>query len=182
MILLVEHRTVILTPPKCGSVSLYDALRMPPWNGLMVVQQHHGVLDKHGMELPNEALDSRVLLVIRNPYDRLVSLWHHFCRIETYHGRGCLPFDAWVGRMLDGKLGWMESTSIVDLVGSTKYDTLLSCELLEDRLKGCGIEAQLPRLNRSYRKNWRGYYSVLLMDTVRKWVTPDCETFNYQIF
>lgn len=73
MILLPQQKLAIITPPKCGSNSLEAAY----WDCAKITRGvccgTHAV--KHNTDVPE---GYRVLVVIRNPWDRLVSLWHQW--------------------------------------------------------------------------------------------------------
>lgn len=182
MILLIEHRVVILTPPKTASDALHRLFCSgPPWSGLAVVQRHHDVLDKHGMEIPAEAAGFRVLLSVRHPLDRLVSLWHHRCRLHAYHGRGSCSFQEFATQVAGGRpLGWLWTTTIDELAGELQPDALLRCESLAADLKAAGLDvAEIPRVNESYRRSWPAYYTAELLQRLRPWADRDCQRFTY---
>jgi hypothetical protein len=182
MILLIDHRTVILTPPKTASDTLHRVFCSgPPWNGLAVVGPHHGVVDKHYPHVPNEAFGFRVLLTVRNPFDRLVSLWHHRCRLASYDGQGSPSFEEFAKSVVARQAGcWLWETTISELIGEQRIDGLLRCESLADDLATAGLAvALLPRWNESYRRPWRQYYTVRLLGAVESWASEDCRRFGY---
>ena len=93
MIVFLDRRIAIVTPPKTASDTLHRVLCSPPFDGLAIVgRSRTGELDKHLSELPAECLGFRVLATVRNPHDRLVSLYHQFQRHETYWGRAGVAF------------------------------------------------------------------------------------------
>jgi hypothetical protein len=182
MILLIDHRTVILTPPKTASDTLHRVFCSgPPWNGLAVVGPHHGVVDKHYPHVPNEAFRFKVLLTVRHPLDRLVSLWHHKCRLAAWAGEASESFPRFVNGLAAGEVvTWLWKTTIVELIGDQRIDGVLKCESLADDLAGVGLPVDAKhRHNTSFRRPWQDYYDAGLLATVEPWARPDIERFGY---
>lgn len=182
MILLLDRRIVIITPPKTASDSLHHLFcACPPWNGQCLIGRHHGVIDKHFPEVPLEADGFKVLLTVRNPYDRLVSLWLHKARLERYHGDGGESFAHFCGRLVRGEVqSWLWKTTIGELVGAQKIDGVLHVESLAEDLgkQGLAVES-LPRRNCEWRKPWAEYYTPELLEQVKPWAAEDAEKWGY---
>jgi hypothetical protein len=182
MILLIEWQTVVLTPPKTASDTLHRLFCSgPPWHGLALVGPHHGAIDKHFPSVPAEAHGFRVLLSVRHPLDRLVSLWCHKARLAAYEGVANDSFERFAGRVASGEEpDWLWRTTITELIGAQNIDGLLRAESLAEDLTAAGFQASpLIRHNASYRRDWRAYYTPELRDAVRPWAAPDCERFAY---
>jgi hypothetical protein len=93
-------------------------------------------------------------LTVRNPYDRLVSLWLHKSRIERYEGLGGESFATFCERLAKGEVTtWLWRTTISELVGEQHVDGLLHVEsLLQDlNAQGLGVP-ELPRHNSEWRR------------------------------
>jgi hypothetical protein len=188
MIYLEKQRIVILTPPKCGTHSLHAALCREPHGGVTVIgpSMNGRGIDRHATQIPNEAEDCQIVAVVRNPFDRLVSLWHHLVRFDAYHGRATMAFyifAAHVGRRDtntiagDPMYGWNLCDYLAGVPERTKFVKL---ESLREDLAALGILIdKLPHELASHRRPWREYYDAGLVATVEPWARPDCERFGY---
>jgi hypothetical protein len=181
MILLIDQRIVIVTPPKTASDTLHRVLCAPPWYGVAVVGPHHGVIDKHYPHVPNEAFGFRVLLAVRHPLDRLVSLWHHRCRLAAYFGEATETFECFARNVAAGQSGcWLWQTTIDELIGPQRIDGLLRAESLTADLTAAGLTVDsLPRWNDSYRRPWNEYYDSATLPVASCWGASDIQRFGY---
>lgn len=184
MILLLDRRTVIITPPKTASDTLHRVFCSGlPWNGQGFVGQHHGVIDKHYPRVPLEAHGFKVLLTVRHPGDRLVSLWHHKRRLEGYEGHGSESFEAFCRRLMASKVEtWLWKTTIAQLVGGQHIDGLLHVERLAEDLAANGLTVEaLPRHNAEWRQEWPPrFFTPELLELVKPWASEDCERYGYE--
>ena len=188
MILLEKCRTLIITPPKCGTHSLHLALCREPYGGVTVIgpSMGGGRIDRHVTTIPCEADDFTIVAVVRNSYDRLVSLWHHLVRFDAMHGRGTMAFyifAAHVGRRDsntiagDPMYGWNLTDHLAGMPDRTKFVKL---ESLREDLAALGIAIDhVPHELKSQRKPWQKYYDAGLLAMVEPWAGPDCERFGY---
>ncbi len=187
MILLIEQRIVIVTPPKTASDSLHRAL-CSGYGGQMVIGEsmYPGNVDKHTMKIPNEATGFTVLATVRHPLDRLVSLYCHYARTESeYHGRFAMAFWEFANRIardnrvsgfpVDALYCWPQSKHL----GTLAPDGLLRTESLTEDLASHGIEVTLPRENTSHRRPWGAYFDTGLLATVEPWAEDDRQRFGY---
>jgi len=188
MIVLEKYQTLIITPPKCATHSLHLGLCREPYGGVTVIgpSMGGGRVDRHTTAIPCEADDFSIVAVVRNPYDRLVSLWHHLVRFDAMHGRGTMAFymfAAHVGRRDpntvagDPMYGWNLYNHLAGVPKRTKYVRL---ESLREDLAALGIALdKLPHELASQRRPWQDYYDDGLLATVELWAKPDCERFGY---
>ena len=176
---------MITTPPKTASDTLHRVFCSgSPWNGLAVVGEHSQPrnIDKHYPCVPNEARSFRKLLCVRHPLDRLVSLWHHRCRLHAWEGQATESFNRFCELLVGGELKtWLWRTTIAELV-PWEPDGLLRCESLAMDLDREGLNVrEVPRHNTSFRRPWQEYYTPTLLDLIRPWATADCERFGYEL-
>lgn len=191
MILFCDRELVIVTPPKTASDSLHRLLCSPPWDGLAVVgRSRTGQIDKHLAELPAECLGFRVLATVRNPYDRLVSLYHQFSRHETYWGRAGLAFWDFCNRVGRPDEPIPEHThALANLYRLNQVQwldglqpELVRVERLAAGLKSHGLAVEdVPRWNDSWRRATLDYFDESTLAAIREWARPDCERFGYQM-
>ncbi|HEX5102759.1 MAG TPA: hypothetical protein VFV87_03055 [Pirellulaceae bacterium] len=154
MIVLPQHRTLILTPGKCGSTSLHEAFPLQligpqgPWRRL----GHFNFRDsigKHTMLVPYDLRDYAVLIVVRHADSYVRSLWQHWQRhcerldFETFLAKRC----EWRERCEPGP--WFYWWDVADYLAEAprRRDLVPLAELNEtiERLTG----VKLGRLNRS---------------------------------
>lgn len=183
MILIESKRLVIITPPKTASTALFYALCCG-WGGLLVVERSKtGNVDHHNTELPGEATGWRVALTVRNPYDRLVGLYQHYCRWQSRNGWAAPSWTEWASRVIVG-----EYDPLYHLTQSQFYsnnpDVVIRCESLAADLGAQGINVPIPRRNESYRLPWPDYYAMLSADVrqaVGEWGRETCQRFGYSL-
>lgn len=84
MIFSYDPAIAIYTPPKTGSTSLHSALcKDGPFVYVVGPQFETGEIEKHTVHRPYFGANAKYYMVVRNPYDRLLSLWRH---AVYYHG------------------------------------------------------------------------------------------------
>lgn len=131
---------------------------------------------------------------VRNPFDRLVSLFAHL----RDHGRISegLSFEAFVERVAAGvepiglvnfvglsqanpQVAWLRGQSdtiAIDFVG--RYEEL--CRDFDALCTKLGVESQLRHMNRSHRDpGYRSYYTRASRSLVERIYQEDLETFGY---
>ena len=140
MLLSNDKRFVILTPTKTGTFSLEAALKeRGGWEQRM---------PRHGMEIPKAWHKATVLVMCRNPYHRLVSMYH-YGKVKK-HSRllkwGQHGFPAFVRNWLDARAkgkphDWVTLVSeYLDAARETNLAT--ECYPLEEQ----GVKHILQRL------------------------------------
>jgi hypothetical protein len=106
--MLINHETrqIILTPFKCWTTSSADYFMNRGWRGIK--SQHpyisgdmrnsdpsYNIIGGHGNVVPHVYSKFDKILLIRNPYQRVLSMWRWICkkhglmRFEDYFYNGC---------------------------------------------------------------------------------------------
>jgi len=122
---------------------------------------------------------------VRNPWDRHVSLYEYGRQTPArlvYEQRKRQTFDEYLAELRESPTGRQASwfyddtgTLLVDFVG--RFETLK-----EDFRRACdaiGVEAELPHLNPSRRRDYRTYYSDEARELVARIDRRDIELFGY---
>jgi len=187
MILFPQRKLLILTPPKTASETLHQALCREPWGGYHAVgiDQHSATgYSHHVCLLPDQALTWRIIGTVRHPLDRLVSLFHHHARGETFLGRAAWAFWFFARMACDPNepaLPAWYKRSVSDWYQGLKLDGVLRVEHLQDDLANEGFDLRLPRVNTSFRRPWREYYDEATLVLARAWAKADSEAYGYQL-
>lgn len=131
---------------------------------------------------------------VRNPWDRVVSHYHYRVKTnQTGLGERTVPFEEWVIRAYGERdpayydrpqmfmpqyrwLGDQEGRQLVDFVGRFE-------RLHEDFAEVCrriGVEASLPHLKKSVRRDFRELYSAETRDLIARRFEGDIERYGYE--
>lgn len=185
-------------------VSIRDAFRRK-FKDYEFIFKHHSVSDVGEMVSEDELKKYRSFCVVRNPFDRMVSIWMwHYYNWEGIAFKDFLKMivdrkrskeekrrskqtglsSSWVYRP---QLEWITDTS-----GEIRVNRILRFETLDDDFSQlCGDWGlpvfKLPKLNTSEkrskikRKPWRSYYDEEDMDVVRKMYKGGFEVFGYDL-
>lgn len=78
--MLLHRDCVIVTPPKCASTSLHTTLC--EHNGFAHIYGRYGnAYGPHVTHVHDDFRDRPIYLIVRDPYERLISLWQNWCRV-----------------------------------------------------------------------------------------------------
>ena len=136
---------------------------------------------------PIDTTDYYRFAFVRNPWDRLVSLYHYHRGNpdNPHHPKAAkLNFDEWVRSGGTGSFKKQMSQFFYDDAGNLLVDYIGRYESInEDFSNICekiGINVELPVRNRSKRKaDYRTYYNEETVDLVRQLCAKDIEMFGY---
>lgn len=181
MILSHDGEWLFVSTRKCATNTLYKALE-----GKRI--QNGGFHPR-----PNERMAPLHFTVVRNPYDRAVSIWASTCLRghDKYGARNhirqnggnpdqfidfcdsCLlqsfpTRDPWLFR---NQSSWLDTFI---------WDNALSFETLGDDLASIGIEVELPHLNQSKHPHWAELMTDESVRVIEHWAAFDFERFGYE--
>lgn len=194
MIAINRLKLLIVTPPAVASVALHETLCGPNYGGVWMIgpsgdnteQSNH-----HTMCVDTMHADWERVVVVRNPFDRLVSLWHKLCAKAVEPPTFAAPT---FREYLDGLTRdecvdphWMYRWSISRwLAGQTFARVLRYEQLAKDvgRLLDCP-PPELIETNRSQREHaaerWNRYYPTPEFEALATpLVREDCDRFGYK--
>ncbi|MGD9090801.1 MAG: sulfotransferase family 2 domain-containing protein [Desulfobacterales bacterium] len=123
---------------------------------------------------------------VRNPWSRLVSLYHyHRQKVPKHRLASEKTFDEWLRLGGTGSVSRLMAEFMCDENGKMIIDFVGRFEnLKKDFDKICrtiGIKAELPHINRSRKDaDYRLYYTSETRDLVRKIAQRDIELFGYE--
>jgi hypothetical protein len=152
MIILPDQKINIITPPKCGSTSLHEALcRNPKYNAIFFIGpsgnngKFNRDIDKHTIYAPMEYQNHDYYVVIRNPRDRFISLFHHYRR---WH-KDNKTFDQYVTMLENNELTWFYHFTIGLIIAELNGINyrFLNLETINEDLAKLGIRTHVPLLH-----------------------------------
>lgn len=75
MIVCEQQKLLYLAPPKTGSISIVEALKESPFNGVYYDYKHN----HHNTAWEDRFKDWYIFITARHPYTRIVSFWRFGC-------------------------------------------------------------------------------------------------------
>jgi hypothetical protein len=186
MILLNDLRLAIVTPPKCASTALHDAVRHLPaelrvWP--VLGPSLDGRIDHHTRGIPPGCVGYKIVAVVRHPLCRLVSLYQHLCTWQSCRGLASPSFQRFSALVAHQRMGddFYEATLNQWLAG-LKLSHVLHVESVDAELRALGLPfPQLPKANASHRLPWPAYFErPELLEAVKPWALPDFELGEYE--
>lgn len=175
MIVSYKHQFVYLGPPRTASTTLHAWLAQPHLDATISCSS-----EQHSAAIPPDALDFFTFASVREPLDRAVSLWRHYC--ENPHDRAGFPdldFPTFVRRVHE--LPWLYRVSQAAILAGVRLDAFVRFHRLEEDLRkipclGHYWEAlqPLPQLNPShYRPPVNRIYTAELETQVKAYWQDD---------
>jgi hypothetical protein len=185
MIVFPVEQLLIMTPPHTASKSLHLACGEQAEAIWQVGPTPDGEnYDHHTVAIANHQCDWNRVVVVRNPFDRAIGLWHHLVEWNARHGDGCISFDefaTWISRGC--QLSWMYTTTICDWLGDVQFDSVLRFEQLEEdlnKLLGRDPPVVLPKDKITQRGERYVYYTKKeTKDAIIQWASNDFDRFGY---
>lgn len=157
--------------PKTGTTSLVSWIK----SNLSDYEFVLGDCSYHGVQPPSPY---PVWVTYRNPYDRLVSLWHYYGRYCLERGLGVLPFAEWAPQAIEGHQGIFHQRTTVDWLNGSEVAGIIKFPRMDQQLsKLFKVPVVLPTENKAQRRPWTEYYTRELMQVVRPWASVDTERF-----
>ena len=201
---------VFLWIPRTGGTSFYNALATKGCPKLRRLEQIHYRFPQSGL-VTFSHVDYLALVkagfvkssfdeaaykfaIVRNPYDRLVSLYHYFIKQRDLHPK--TSFSLFCQFLKEGAIDeiglfnvngmsqcqpqvrWLKNKAgkiIADDIG--RYETL--ADSFTNIMSKLGLEAQLPHVNGTKHKPYLEYYTPELLKIVGDYYAEDLEVFDY---
>jgi len=188
LIFLPNHGWLIYTPPHVSSKALGRACAQ---HGAIIYAEPcpdgSNGFDHHGVSVPNGLEHCRRAIVVRNPYDRAVGLWHHLVWWNSLGGFGCSDYQEFCRWLRAGRhpavdLSWLYLWPISRWLRELTYHVALRYEFLEDDVRHwMGLDLRLPRESIVQRKPWPDYYTPQeTVDCVTEWGARDFPLGGYE--
>lgn len=208
-----KHRCIFVEVPKTGSSSIRSIFGYPPKPHLNIVQIKNKLENDwtHYGGFQNKLISSIYLLIpdkyrkhwgrkqfniyfkfgfVRNPWDRVVSLYHRREGLQLKYKMSFDDFVHWIKYSSSTCIHPVPQTNqldwFVDPHGNLLVDYIGKFENLEDDWKyisrKLGINMELPHVNKNPRKNrhYTEFYSEETRDIIRRKFSIDIEYFDYR--
>lgn len=168
--------------PKNAGTSLNSVLEIPDKN-----RGHRTALELYQMY--PEYRNTLSLAVVRNPWDRMVSLFEYRKKKRHIkHLEEDVSFEKWI---LDkrtpfyaGHMEWMNQSDIISTNGTSLVSNILRYEYLEEDYKELQnyfkTLPSLKKLNSTDRGDYQEYYTNISRDYVKTLFLKDIKTFGYE--
>lgn len=190
MILLPDKRIVYVDPTKTGSQSL----------DLIFKQLHRGQYiripnqstDKHNRVIPTELADCEILASVRNPYERVFSLYKMDIRLNlTFHADVDKGFDHYLDCVLDLDEKYPHDhndVSVYRYFSCSKWlemydvDYVVRMEhMLEDLDKhGLSCPRNVVMNPGNYEESWDSENKSERISKINAWARKDFENYGYE--
>lgn len=155
------------------------------------IWKHSRLTDLEGALTPDEIHAMRVVTIVRNPWDRMVSYYHWLCAQDFDHPAVAraqnLAFDAFVSHPDTAAEARNDAVSryISTSDGREAAGTILRFEDLgrdfDAFAASLGFRLTLPHENRSRRvQDWRQYYSEATRARISRFYSEDIARFGYE--
>ena len=186
MIVSQGFRFVFVSTPRCCTETMYTVLQ-DRYGGVRVSTLAH---DNY---IPQQYREWFTFSIIRNPFDRAVSLWAWFRRYPRV--MAALGAD----KSFDAFAAWLAGEGTVIRPGQSYaampqaqylwlapvcWNTLLRFELLEAELQRLSFWKRgtpLPHKHKTDHKPYRDYYGrAETVDAVRRWAGRDFDLYGYE--
>jgi len=176
-----KHNTFFVHIPKNAGTSMHQALGVQPkLRGHKTAQRLR--------ELYNNFDECESIAIVRNPFDRMVSLFEF--RVRGANKSKNKNFNRWIAAQLVAKkklsMDYMNNLDCIHDGGKYLVKHVLRYEnLQEDYAKlsrdvYSGTLPPLPKLNITVKKDYRTYYNDASKELVRTWFDKDIKEFNYE--
>lgn len=189
MILFERQEIVLLTPPKTASKALMHLLCHDPFEGLACIgpTPNPGHYDHHTVILPTASQTWKTYYIVRNPIDRLVSLWGHFVRWQTSQGLASPSLNEFCVQIARRKHPfYLIQWTLSEIIGKVPH-TPIKCEAILKELASIGLigpDTVLPKIDTLeswdvHRPNWRKSITKETLSLLKPWWVQDCDKFEY---
>jgi len=180
-----KHKWIFVHPEKCGGVSIEQILRLHHKDGLIDIEKNtqHWNISQYIKEIGSENLNNYLIFgCIRNPWDRMVSLYYHAKKHDSYKE----DFGEYVN-MIDYEKKQMSAKYKFCLKGVNVMNFVAKIENFEEDvskiMKKIGISDYiLNKYDHSTdrpKTPYQEYYTKAARDIIEENFQWDIETFNY---
>ena len=178
--IIEKLKCVFIHIPKTGGTSVEESLKflIPPSGRHMFAKVAKGILKE-------EWNTYYKWTIVRNTFDRLVSLYFFCKKLESENAHN-ENFNYWLEKILNkghcrdlpiSQLEWLETDGKIEIDFVGKFESL-DCDF-KKVVNLFKVEAKLLHLNATCHSHYSNYYNRKLINVVYKFLGPEIEYFNY---
>lgn len=182
MILFYDQAVAILTPPKTGSTTAIRTLCQSPHDGILCIgptPDEERYFDHHSAVMPPDpGRKWGVVAILRDPVDRIKSLWSHYNANERARKlMAPLSPEEYARTLATTGFGfYFYDHNLAKLVGSIQLEFAIRTEWLDDELAKLGFATKQVRWNQSILPSEAEWFnSREASDILDWWFEPDRE-------
>lgn len=191
MIIFKDPPLAIITPPKNASTSLHTLLCSPEIGGIHTIGPMPGpepvAIERHTMVIHRDWVkECRPVIVVRDPYERAVSLWQHGIRYGKYGKNYSGNLVGFIrGQLIRNAWHWWHWPSVKYLANcnSDLSPVAIRVGKLESDLGNLGIKLGnrcVPLENISSAPSKTVTLGKTSTELVNLWAFPDFEAFEFK--
>ena len=128
MIVNEEQQWLVATAPRCAALAVHQALAPLPGSRWVVGVNTDNWADHWTTRVPHEWKTYRRVIIVRNPYTRLLSLADHYNRLRVSQGHKPWELDQFVGER--HRLNWFYSMTQTEWAAGLKPCDVIQVENL----------------------------------------------------
>lgn len=190
-----KYKIIFIHIPKCAGSSVRQAIIENDSNAISLEHTSYITLLE---EYPNETKNYLIFTIVRNTYDRLVSLYHFIkenLHLDCFNSNNYItlfskPFDECIQSeefktyFPLNQIFWIKDkdNQIPKKINIFYYNTNLREEINKLLLKNnIDLNLDLPNINIGKHKNYESYYNNELVEYVKIHNKEEIEYFNFNI-
>jgi hypothetical protein len=190
MIISKKHKFVFISTPKTGTHTMYKILP----------DEYEGVQKEgpyHQTEVSEEFSDYFIFTTVRNPFERMVSIWHALIERDNYRniflplvgGVEFIDFVKWItklepderpkgkgGVLLHPQSYWLKGVSLDKFIKIENVDEEFS--MLPFYIQSTEHK-EIPKVLARKHKKWKDVKCNESRELIVRWAKEDFEIFNY---
>ena len=195
MMVSEQLKIVYVDPPKTGSSTMDSIFKHM---GCVHIKYRHREQNrwfpKHQRIVPEQYRDYKIIASVRNPYTRLLSLYH-FDKKRRYNFANLKlgSFYSYVEGILSNTQNVPSTNQDIykfryfpqwKYLENIRVDELIHMESIQADLKKCDLVMRQhiePKLNKGkYKYSWDEIKSPELIEMINEWAGPDFELYGYE--
>lgn len=156
MIVNTKDKYIVATAPRAATMTVHHSLAKLAGARWVVGVNADSWADHHTTRIPHEWKTYRRVMVVRNPYTRLLSLSDDYNRKRVSQGLKPWHFHEFIGEYK--RLGWFYSFTQKQWAAGLEPAEIIRVETLQQDIKrvlGKGVKISPAKTN---RKAWREHY------------------------
>ena len=163
MILLPKHRAIFISQSRCCTQTMYEALR-EDYGGEQIS------IHAHDNNIPRQFWHWFTFAIVRNPFDRVVSLWNW-----NNQGRSLEEFCRWLLNEAVSPLPQAQWLANVNLSMALPFERFPECLGWLPFWNNTTV----PHRHKKEHKPWREYITPRIREDILSWESASFDKYGY---